>query len=62
MAWQYCRNGHGLDAPTPEEICRQAQDCPQCDEVLDPLISLGEFVLQLVERIEALENAVSVAT
>lgn len=57
MSWQYCEKcGHGLDNPTPVEVCRQEQECPACGHSNDPLKSVAELVLELVERIEVLEG------
>lgn len=61
MAWQYCegRRGcctHAFDNPTPQEVCKQKQVCPECGYENDPRKSLGELVAELVERIEQLEQ------
>lgn len=55
MAWQNCKCGYPLDEPTPEEVCEGKQECPSCRREMDPLKTVGELMLELISRIEALE-------
>lgn len=56
MVWQNCKCGYGLDEPTPEEVCAGEQECPSCRRQMDPLKTIGELMLELIGRIEALEK------
>lgn len=57
MAWTYCSAcDSGVDQPTPQQVVEGNYTCPHCGEHLDPNMSLGDVVLNLLERIEALEG------
>lgn len=58
-AWQYCHEcGHGMNEPTPHDVVDGEQCCNSCGHCQLPLKSLGELVLELLERIKQLEEKV----
>ncbi|HGE7051765.1 TPA: hypothetical protein ACGCAJ_004758 [Serratia marcescens] len=57
MSWTYCgRCDNGVDAPTPRQVVENAYTCPHCGKDLEPNMTLGDVVLTLIERVEALES------
>jgi 6-phosphogluconolactonase (cycloisomerase 2 family) len=49
-----CKDGP-LDPATASEVLSKEQECPACHALLFPNRSMDEVVVELAERIEALE-------
>ena len=58
MAWQYCRKcGHGMCEPTMAEALAVSQICPECGCNHHPLKSTEDLLIELYDRVVALESA-----
>ena len=56
--WKYCDKCNAeLDPPTHREALTDTYECPHCGMVNDPLTSMQEIVLDLLERVKELEGA-----
>ena len=59
MAWTYCgKCGEGLPYPTPPQIVNESYNCESCGANNDPLITVGELVLELFDEVAELKAVV----
>ena len=57
MAYMYCGGcGSSMDSPTLEDVVYDNYRCWCCDRKHESPKSLGEFVLELAERVADLEQ------
>lgn len=57
MAWTYCRKcDTEMEEPTLREVLTYDYLCPNCGSLVDPQKSVNECIIELLERVEALEN------
>lgn len=57
MAWSSCSKcSHELDEPTPSQVINNDYLCPSCGHNNYPNKSLAEIVLELCDRVAALEQ------
>jgi len=57
MAYSYCyKCDHSMGEPTLYEVVYDDYICPNCNKKIDSPKSLGEFVLELSEKVADLER------
>lgn len=60
MAWQFCHwCDHQMGEPDVNEVVAGAQACPECGHEQHPLKSTDDLLIELYDRIVALEAIVN---
>lgn len=55
-AWSYCECGQGQNRPTPQQVIDNSMECPVCHRINEPGMTMGELLLELIERVDELEK------